>query len=83
MRPAGVVEDVQEPRRVHLLLEVDDDGDDVCGESVHVQGQPGVPPVPPGAVHSTQLELEAAPLLGSPQQLQRFLFLVLLSRIVC
>ena len=46
--PPVIVLDVERPGLLHLLADVEDGGDDVSVEPVHVRGQPGHVGVPPG-----------------------------------
>ena len=48
--PPVIVLDVERPGLLHLLADVEDGGDDVSVEPVHVRGHPGPVGVPPGAI---------------------------------
>ena len=54
--PPVIVLDVERPGLLHLLADVEDGGDDVSVEPVHVRGQPGPVGVPP--VQKVRLLLE-------------------------
>ena len=58
MRPARVVEDLKRPRRVNVLGDVEDGGDDVGLEVVQVRLQPGAPGVPPDAIQGSAHQLD-------------------------